>query len=171
MACRGWYTALTMHEATCLLSLDVIDARVELLDSLYQNADADARILLVDKSWDAMHRVLCDGWLDAKHGDEALRSCVIGGKQLSNRADWIISFAECDLVKRISAAIDAISEDSFREKYFRLDRMPSGFFVHRYEGEIGDLDFEYTWGYFEDVRHFYRVAGKRDLACVFAVDQ
>lgn len=154
-----------------MLSLDGVYARIELLNSLYDEADADERILSVDKSWDAMHRVLCDGWLDAVHGDEALRSCVVGGKQLSNHADWIISFAESELVKRVSAEIDAISEQSFRERYFRLDRMPPGLFAHRYKGEIGDLDFEYTWGYFEEVRKYYRAAGERDLASVFAADQ
>ena len=57
-----------------------------------------------------MHRCLCDGWLaDAEHGEEAWRACVIGGKQLSDENDWIISYVEPALVKRVAAAIEDLT--------------------------------------------------------------
>src|SRR5919107_1280715 len=101
MACRGWYTSLLPHEANAIRSSVNVDQLIEALNDLYPIADADGRILAVDKSWDAMHRVLCSGWLDDVHGDSARRACVIGAKQLSDRDDWIISFVDAGLVKDV----------------------------------------------------------------------
>ena len=171
MACRGHYTALLPEEAFTLLHLTGVDRRLEFLDSLFISAEADGRILLVDKSWDAMHRILCDGWLDAQHGDVARRACLIGGQQPSTRPDWIVSYVEPALVKTVVVAIEGISRDWFRTQYFSLNRIPPGFWVHRYEIELSELDFEYTWHYFREVRRFYAMAANRGFATVFLVDQ
>lgn len=171
MACRGWYTALLPDEAAALLAATKAVDRVEILDSLYQVAESDGRIQSVDKSWDAMHRILCGGWLDFKHGDETLRAVVIGGRRLSEGPDWIISYVEPPLVQKVSATIAGLSEDWFRTQYFVLDRNPRGWFAHRYEMDLSDQDFEYTWAYFLEVREFYQRAAGRGLATVFTVDQ
>ncbi|MBP3954107.1 DUF1877 family protein [Gemmata sp. G18] len=173
MACRGYYTALLPQEASTLVKLTDVDSRLEFLDSLYASADADHRIQSVDKSWDAMHRCLCDGWLDAEHGDETKRACVLGARQLSDRPDWIISYVEPRLAKRVVAAIDGLTRDWFKEQYFSLDRNPPGVGVHRYEMYLVDteIDFDYTWEYFVQVRDFYQRTVNRDLAIVFQVDQ
>ncbi|NLE56808.1 MAG: DUF1877 family protein, partial [Planctomycetes bacterium] len=52
-----------------------------------------------------------------------------------------------------------------------LDRNPRGWFAHRYEMDLSDQDFEYTWAYFLEVREFYQRAAGRGLATVFTVDQ
>jgi hypothetical protein len=172
MACRGWYTALLPDEAEAIRSASDVDDLLEKLNNLYPAADQDARIQSVDKSWDAMHRVLCGGWLDDVHGERPLRACVLGATQLSDRDDWIISFVEPSLVKEVVAAIKPIDEAWFRAQYFALDRNPHGSGVHRYEApEFGEQDFEYTWSYFCEVRDFYRRAAERGLAVIFAVDQ
>ncbi|MBL8821265.1 MAG: DUF1877 family protein [Planctomycetia bacterium] len=171
MACRGYFTALQLPEAATLLELKSVDERLEFINSLFAIAENDGRVLLVDKSWDAMHRCLCGGWLDAKHSDESMRSCVMGARQLSNQANWIISYVDPDLVRRVNNAINAIEQPWFRSQYFALGRIPRGFMVHRYEIELTETDFEYTWEYFVEVKNFYRAAVHRGLAIVFAVDQ
>ena len=171
MACRGWYTALLPDEAATLRAADDVDVLLEKLNDLYTTADQDARIRSVDKSWDAMHQVLCGGWLDDVHGEPALRACVLGATQLSDRDDWIISFVEPALANQVAAAIDPIEEARFREQYFGLNQNPPGFGVHRYEEDLTEQDFEYTWSYFCEVRDFYRRAAERGLAVIFAVDQ
>ena len=173
MACRGWYIALLPQEATAFLALTNVDRLVEFLDSLYTAAEADGRQQSVDKSWDAMHRCLCDGWLDAEHGEEAKRTCVLGGRQLSNRRDYIISFVEPDLVRRVAAALEDITREWFLAQYSSLDQNPPGEGVHRYETYLVDpeVDSAYTWRYFVQVRDFYRTAAERGLATVFVVDQ
>lgn len=171
MACRGWYTALLPEQANAFRSAGDIDDLLEKLNDLYPVANEDGRIQSVDKSWDAMHRVLTGGWLDDYHGDAALRACVLGATQLSSRKDWIISFVEPALVKDVAAAIGPIEEAWFREQYFALHRNPPGPRIRRYEVELTEQDFEYTWSYFCEVRTFYRRAADRGLAVIFAVDQ
>jgi hypothetical protein len=150
-----------------------VDSRLEFLASLHASAKADGRRLFVDKSWDAMHRCLCDGWLDAEHGEESMRACVLGGEQLSDRADWIISYVEPALVKRVADSIGGLARDWFESQYFSLDENPPGVGVHRYEMYLVDPepDFEYTWENFVKVRDFYRRAASRRLAILFQVDQ
>src|SRR5262245_52366581 len=166
MACRGWYIALLPQEASMLLALTDVDERVEFLDSLYAAAEADGRQQSVDKSWDAIHRCLCDGWLDAEHGEEAKRACVMGGRQLSDRSAWIISYVEPGLVGRVAAALEGVRREWFLSQYFSLDQNPPGAGVHRYEMYLVDpeVDSEYTWEYFVQVRDFYQRAARRGLA-------
>jgi hypothetical protein len=173
MGCRGYFTALLPQEASTLLELTDVDRRWDFIDSLYGAANAAKCILSVGESWDAMHRCCCDGWLDAEHGDEAKRACVRGARQLSDHPQWIISYVEPDLVKRVVAAIDGITHDWFRAQDFSLDRNPPGVGVHRYPLEWVDpeFDFEYTWENFSKVRDFYQRAANRSLAVVFVVDQ
>lgn len=174
MSCLGHFKALLPQEATQLLALSDVDTRVEFIHALDDITIADGRRQSVEHSWDAMHRCLCDGWLDAEHGEEARRACVLGGRQLSDRSDWIISYVEPDLVQRVAAAIEDLTEEWFEEQYFGLCSNPPGEGVHRYETYmIRDLgaDFEYTWEYFVDVRAFYQRAANRTLATVFMVDQ
>jgi hypothetical protein len=153
------------------LQLADVALRLEFLDSLYDLAKADNRVLSVDKSWDAMHRALCGGWLDAEHGEQAKRACVIGGRQLSDCSNWIISYVDPALAKQVVEAITGISHDWFRLQYFSLDRIPHGFWVHRYKVALTEQDFDYTWEYFSAVRDFYHMAISRGLATVFVVDQ
>jgi len=64
MACRGWYTALLPAEAEEILAIEDAAEVWERLDDLFPAAEADKRILLVDKAWDAMHRVsAAAGWI------------------------------------------------------------------------------------------------------------
>jgi hypothetical protein len=174
VACLGSFTALLPQEAVQFLELPDVESRVEFLESLYDTTKADRRRQGVEHAWDAMHRCLCDGWLDAEHGEEAQRACVIGGRQLSDENDWIISYVEPALVKRVSAAIEDLTREWFEEQYYALQWNPPGEGIHRYETYmIGDLaaDFEYTWDYFVCVQGFYQRAATRDLATVFKVDQ
>src|SRR6185437_903262 len=171
MACRGWYTALLPAEAEEILAIDDAAEVWELLDDLFTAAEADGRILLVDKAWDAMHRVLCGGWLDLSHGDPVLQCVVIGGMQLSNQSDWIISYVEPAMVSRILEKIAGIEKSWVREKFFALAHHPSVARAQWYEGPLDEDDFEYTWSYFTDVCEFYRRAAERGLATVFGADQ
>jgi len=59
----------------------------------------------------------------------------------------------------------------FREQYYLLNQNPKGVGIHRYECELNETDFEYTWSYFSEVKEFYRQMSERDMTVVFAVDQ
>jgi hypothetical protein len=92
MSNRGCYTALLPDEAADLISAASVDGSHEYLNLLYLSAAADQRVLSVDKSWDAMHRVLSDGSLGLKPESNLIGAAVLGGRQLSARNDWIVSY-------------------------------------------------------------------------------
>ena len=117
MSCLGHFKALLAQEAAQLLALPDVERRLEFLDSLDDITIAEKRRLSLEHSWDAMHRCLCGGWLDTTHGEEARRACVMGGKQLSDRRDWIISYVDPDLVKQVAAAIKDLTREWFEEQY------------------------------------------------------
>lgn len=171
MPCRGSFYAIRLDEEAELLATPDLDELLEVVDGLFEVSSREGRQLSVDKSWDAMHRVLTDGWLDAKHGDPVLRQCVLGGQQLSDRNDWIISLVSRFEVPRVLAAIQPLMRDWFRERYFRLHERPAGWFAHRYEYDLSETDFEYTWSYFTEVRGLYQRAAKDQLSVLFMVDQ
>lgn len=173
MACLGSFKALLPEEASSFLTLHDVDSRLEFLDDRYRELRAGGRWLHVDKSWDAMHRCLCGGWLDAEHGDEAMRACVLGARQLSDRPDWIISYVEPELVRRVSASIKDVTREWFLEQYFALDKNPPDPGAHRYMLAWVDteIDSEYTWDYFVEVRQFYFRAAAQGHAVVFTADQ
>lgn len=171
MPCRGSFYALRSDEEAEVLATSDVDELLEIVDGFFDVSSEESRRLNVDKSWDAMHRVLTDGWLDARHGDAVLRQCVLGGRQLSDRNDWIISFVNRIEVPRVSAAILPLTQDWFRERYFRLHKRPAGWFAHRYEFDLSETDFEYTWSYFTDVRALYQRAADDQLSVLFLADQ
>ena len=171
MACRGWLTALRFHERLIVQIATDTTKLAAYLNSLYPAADADGRVQLLDKSWDAMHRVLCDGWLDYTHGDPLLRRCILGGQPLSRSEDWLISYVPPRWVRRMPARLALIDQAWFRERYFALDRTPAGPEAFRYDYELSEQHFEGTWEYFTFAREFYASAARRGLGTVFAADQ
>jgi Domain of unknown function (DUF1877) len=68
-------------------------------------------------------------------------------------------------VKDVSAAIEPLTEEWMRERYFSMLEPDS------YDGEAGEEGFTYAWGWFKDVRDLYRKAAASGRAVIFTVDQ
>src|SRR5215470_7370445 len=105
MACRGVYFALTDEDAKRVLAAaGDDDALIELIQE-----DIEARwdtnwLAETDKAWDAIHRCLTDGRLSFESSTPR-HMCVLGGRQLYEGDDYIISFVAPDQVKEVAAAI------------------------------------------------------------------
>jgi len=96
MACRGVYFALTDEDAKRVLAVA---------------GDAET-----DKAWDAMHRCLTDGRLSFE-ADTPRAMCVLGGRQLHDGDDYIVSFVTPEQVRQVAAAIRDIDETWMRQRY------------------------------------------------------
>lgn len=116
-----------------------------------------------DKAWDAMHRALSDGELTfeggAKHAPLGL--VVLGGESIVEDDDETVVLLEAKGVARAAKALSALTEQDFRERYFRLCR--------GYAPEFGEQDFEYTWGNLQSVRELFVKAAKAKRAIIFTV--
>lgn len=158
----------------------ITDSDVESFSKAQQSAEADEAVMSVvedieerwdeqwleqnDKAWDAIHRCLTDGRLEFEGGEYPLGLCILGGVQLGDGDDYIVSLKSAAEVADIAAAIESIGQADFRTRYFAID-------AEDYDGEIGDEDYNYTWEYFQGVKEFYVKAANAGRAVIFTVDQ
>src|SRR5688500_13801318 len=117
MACRGVFLSLTCDQVSELVGLR---ADWELLEAAHEIEGAlpEEHRQSCDKSWDAMHRCLSDGTLDPEAGTYPLSRCVLGGVQLYNGNDYIISFVPPNEVPDVAAALTPLDKNWMRERYF-----------------------------------------------------
>lgn len=170
MACRGVFFALSKEDESKLLTAAGSDTIVEIITEEIEGRWDEAWLQEMDKSWDAIHRCLGDGTL--RNAQPAVTAkAVIGGRQLSSRSDWIISYLTAEEAKQVANALLPIDQPEFRRRYFALKKKFWWFDRTEYEGEIGEEDFECSWAYFEDMRKFFTKASAAGRAVVFTVDQ
>jgi hypothetical protein len=171
MPCRGVFFALTKAEETKLLSATDTDAVVEIITEEIEERWDREWLVEMDKSWDAVHRCLGDGSLRTSQPSLTAKA-VLGGKQLSSNADWIVSYLTADEVKQVSVAIAGIDESEFRRRYFGLKKKFLWLFDWTdYDGPIGEEDLGYSWSNFEEMRLLYSKAAAAHRALVFSVAQ
>ena len=170
MACRGVFFALTKEEAAKLLAAPDSDAVVEIITEEIEERWDCEWLVEMDKSWDAVHRCLGDGSL--RRSQPSLTSkAVLGGRQLSSRDDWIVSYLTADEVKQVAAALVAVDQPEFRRRYFGMKKKFLWVDRTEYDGPIGEEDFEYSWSNFEEMRVFFSKVAGAHRAVVFSVDQ
>jgi len=170
MACRGVFFALTPEDSDRLLSAKNSDEVVEIVvEEIESRWDRDW-LQEMDKSWDAVHRCLGDGSLATTSKSDRGKA-VLGGKQLSDRDDYIVCYHPPDSVVAIALALDSVTKEWFREKYFGLKRKWLWFDFTQYDGPIDEEDFGYSWSYFEEMRTFFHTAAAVERPILFSVDQ
>ncbi len=170
MACRGVYFALNGKDVQNLLNANGDEEVMEVVQEDIEERWDENWLQETDKAWDAMHRCLNDGTLECSESS-ILEKCVLGGKQLYQGDDYIVSFLTSDEVDEVSKALEPIQQDWFRKKYFGLKKKFLWFDFTEYEAPIGEDDFQYTWTYFEDTCVFFKRASEANRAIVFTVDQ
>jgi hypothetical protein len=164
MACRGVHFAITSDQLGSVLAASNDDGLMQVIERIEEAWDKEY-LAESDKAWDAIHRCLTDGTLLYDNGEYPLNHVICGGRQLHRGEEYIVSLVTPEQVGDVSRAIDPLTEDWMRERYFSLLKPDS------YDGEIGDVDFGYTWTWFENVRDLYRKAAANGRGVIFTVDQ
>jgi hypothetical protein len=170
MACRGVFFAITQEDEAKLLSAEDSDSVIEIITEEIEERWEEEWLQQMDKSWDAIHRCLGDGTLRTSQPSVGAKA-VLGGRQLSSRDDYIISYLTIEEVRAVAAAVAPLEKAEFRRRYFGLKKKFLWFDRTEYSGPIGEQDFEYSWAYFDDMRKFYAKAERAGRATVFSVDQ
>src|SRR5215510_4132970 len=94
-----------------------------------------------DKAWDAIHRALTDGALAWSNGKYPLNHVILGGESLYTKPDYIMSLKTTSQVQDVAGALNEITEEKFREMYFKINPDEYGY-------AVDDRDFSYTWTWF-----------------------
>lgn len=122
----------------------------------------------LDKSWDAMHRVLSEENLYFETQAIPLGLVVLGGTILygdrDSEEDYIISLKNPEQVKEIAVALQNITKEEACKRYYEIDADDYGF-------PLSDEDFEYTWAYMEGSIDFWKRASQENRYVLFTVDQ
>jgi hypothetical protein len=167
MACRGVHFAITFEEAERLRSIKDEEERLnhfhEVIDKFYFYEQPELKAAS-DKAWDAMHRVLTDGQLDWDNGFYPLNHVVLGGESLYTGDHYIMSLKTPEQVRDIAEALSVITEQEFHRRYFAMDQ-------ESYEYPLSEEDYQYTWGWFQNVRDLYQRAARDGRCVLFEVDQ
>ena len=163
MAGRGVHFALTADQASALLAAKSDRKLVPLIEQIEETWE-ESFLVETDKAWSAIHRCLTDGSLLYVSGEYPLNHCICGGRQLHRGQGYTVSFVSDQQTKDVAAALDKVTKAWMRRRYSRLD--PGEY----NEVEMGEEDFQYTWGNFLNVRRFYRKAAKAGRAVIFTVD-
>ena len=164
MACRGVHFALTDEDAKRVLAAAGDD---EALIGIIQE-DIESRwdtdwLAETDKAWDAIHRCLTDGRL-AFDSSTPQHMCILGGRQLYEGDDYIVSFLTPEQVKQVATAIGNIDEAWMRDRYIAIP-------ASDYGSALSEDDCGYTWSWFEGVQALYKKAAASGRAMMFTVDQ
>ncbi|RGZ01609.1 DUF1877 family protein [Clostridium sp. AM58-1XD] len=132
----------------------------------------------LDKSWDAMHRMLTDGNLNFENKYPPLCNVIFGGEFLYGlvrkssgkvtcpRAedDEYIILKTPEEVKEIAKVLPYRTKEECRKCYYMIDKEDYGL-------QTDEEDFEYTWTYLQDSLDFWKKAAEENRYVLFTVDR
>lgn len=167
MSCLGVLFSLDNETVTKIASHKTDEERLEYLQEQIEEVYFDQHpewVAELDKSWDALHRCLTDGNLEWDNGLYPLNHVVLGGKRLYQGQDYIITLKTPEQVNDISKAIELVTKEGLRSSYFKIDEK-------KYDMELSEDDFEYTWDWFFQTSNFWKLAAEQNRNVLFTVDQ
>jgi hypothetical protein len=122
MACRGVLFAITKEEAERLRTARGNNAQVlSIIQDEIEDAWDEQHLCQTDKAWDAMHRCLTDGKLSFDQSEYPRNLCILGGEQLHQGSNYIVSLLLPAQVKEVAATLQPLSRDWFHDRYFAID--------------------------------------------------
>ena len=164
MACRGVHFAIQPITMEKLLKAENDEILLSIIQDEIEDEWDKEWLYQTDKAWDAIHRTLTDGNLTFKNGTFPLRAAILGGEQLYNGENYIVSLVRPNDVGAVVSALSDVDKDRLRSGYSRIKSSD-------YQGVINEEDFEYTWDWFDGLADFYRKAALDGRAVIFTVDQ
>jgi hypothetical protein len=96
MACRGVHFAIAQGDVDRLLSAPNDDARLQIVQEDIEDRWDEEWLYQSDKDWDAIHRCLCDGTLNANGGTYPLKPAILNGRQIYSPDQYVMSLATPD---------------------------------------------------------------------------
>jgi hypothetical protein len=164
MACRGVHFAIDKAQLEKLLAAESDTKIVEIIQEEIEEVWDEEWLHETDKAWDAIHRCLTDGKLEWNNGGFPFNAAIMGGRQLHQGDNHILSLVTPDQVTEVAKALQIISKTILREQYYKIEPLS-------YDGDLGEEDFEYTWEWFEGLSPLFHKAAYSGRAVIFSVDQ
>jgi Domain of unknown function (DUF1877) len=157
----GVHFAIDAHTAERLLAAADDDAVGALVEEIEEEM-VGVEHCDTDKAWDAIHRSLTDGYLGYDNGTYPLNAVILGGRQLYEGDDHIVSLLVPQQVREVATVAASVDRESFKAGYGRIDGADYG-------PEFGDEDLAYTWSSFAELVAFLQRAAAADTHVIFTV--
>lgn len=167
MSCRGVHFAITEEQVEKLRAFEDDASRLEYLQEEIEEyffEEEPDRTAETDKAWDAIHRALTDGNLGYENGKYPLNHLILGGEPMYFEEDYIISLKTPEQVTAVAQAIESVSMEDLKQRYYSIDPDSYGF-------PVNEEDFEYTWSWFKHLVPFFKKASSEGRYVLFTVDQ
>ncbi|MBL7999966.1 MAG: DUF1877 family protein, partial [Candidatus Kapabacteria bacterium] len=87
-----------------------------------------------------------------------------GGEIMYNGDDYILTLKTPEQVKAIATEVVKIDKDNFKNGYYNIDEVD-------YDIPLTEDDFEFTWGWFDLSKEFWKLASEENRFVLFTVDQ
>jgi hypothetical protein len=166
MSCLGVLFALSEPEVLKFRAQSTDELRLRYIRSElepYCFSEQPGRMYGLDKSWDAMHRVMTDGTLENVSHPYPYSHVILGGDSMYSAPDYIMVLKTPAEVQDIAGAVQNIDEPAFRKLYSDIDQADYP--------DFSEEDLEYTWEYFDDAKTFWQRAADESRHVLFTVDQ
>jgi hypothetical protein len=151
---RGYLLAISETQGKALFACRTVRALERWVAALRGSRDRP-RFAEVDKAWPAIHRCLV-----ADHAREPELARAFPATP--ERGSLAVLLVPAAAVARVTDALDAVDEPVLRARFFAtLEGEP--------DDDSAELDFLYTWQWFQRVRDLYRVAFAERRAVLFTV--
>ena len=158
MGMLGTYIAVSEAELKRIRSgkLDILD-----IDKKHHT------ILDIDKSWQAVHYLLC-GSIDDGEPPMGYVVPIRDDNFIESGMEFGAFFADLEQVREAAEYLDSLGEDKLNSM-FDFSAMLADEVYPIMDENDEDGFFEYLCGYIEEIRKFYKEAAKRGCAVIFYV--
>jgi hypothetical protein len=134
----------------------MINFITDLLDS-----DEDIPRVATDGTWETLHRCFSDGTLEPTGGKPPLNHCILGGRQMYQGSDRVVSLVRPDVVPLVAIELAGVEKCWLRDRY-ESTSAASG------NDPFDQETFEQACAKIEPIHTLYMLAAEDGGAVVFA---
>lgn len=169
MSCRGLHLAIT-NEDVAIIRARTGQARIDAVQALESALFGTEFAYETDKAWDPIHRCLGDGTLRDGRGEAPLNLVVLGGEILDPMRlgavpmGYLFRLVTPVQAARVADALSAVTETSFRHRYF-------GPLLDGRDYSRDEIECEVAWAYLRGLPAFFARAAAANRHVLFCVDQ
>lgn len=156
----GVLFVLSRENAKTFFGLKADELLVGYISDLLDSNDDVPRVTL-DGTWETLHRCFSDGTLNPVGGTAPMNHCLLGGRQMYEGSDRVISLVRPDVVPHVAIELAGVEKSWLRERYESTSADAGN--------DPFDTDkFEEAYAKVEAIHTLYMVAAEEGGAVVFA---
>lgn len=163
---QGAHIILTRDDAKKVFAAtDDAGVRKVALELRGSKRHREAKLVLeTGTAWDAIHRVLTEGTLDAAAGEFPLNHAILGGRRLHKGPEFEAILVRPDISPHVAEALHHLKREDVHASYLKVDSADYG-------QPLSEADFDRVWNALQQIRQLYEDAANERCAVLFTVER